>query len=95
MDVRTESKTGPLVTTLPTVLQTVAEQLRTQQPAWLEQLTAHPERFADLEVLVHQTFQHCADQVVAALLAQASQQSSRLEDQKKSNRPGSAASTGS
>lgn len=89
MDVRTESKTGPLVAPLPTVLQTVAEQLRTQQPAWLEQLTAHPERFADLEVQVHQTFQHCADQVVAALLAQASQQSPRLEVLKKSNRPGS------
>ena len=83
MDVRTGSKTGPHIASLPATLDAVAEQLRTQHLAWLQQLTAHPERFADLEIQIHQTFQQGADQVVAALLAQASQQSPALQDAKK------------
>jgi len=83
MDVRTGSKTGPQVPPLPTVLLVIAQQLHTQQPVWLQQLTEHPEHFADLEVQVHQTFQQLADQVIAGLLAQSSQQSPRLEDLKK------------
>ena len=83
MELRTGSKTGPEVAALPVIVETIATQLRAQQPAWLEQLTEHPERFADLEVKVHQTFQQLADQVVAGLLAQASQPSARLDDEKK------------
>ena len=56
MEVRTGSKTGPEVAALPFIVETIATQLRAQQPTWLEQLTEHPERFADLEVKVHQTF---------------------------------------
>jgi len=83
MDVHIGSKTGPLVAPLPTVLHTLAEQLQTQQSTWLQLLSEHPERFADLEVQVHQTFQQMADQVVAGLLAQASQPSPTLDDAKK------------
>ncbi len=83
MDIRTASKTGPQVPSFPVLLQTMAEHLRIRQPDWLQQLTEHPERFADLEVQVHLTFQNLADQLVAGLLAQASQQSSQLQDAKK------------
>jgi pantothenate kinase type III len=83
MDVRTESKTGPHISSLPATLEAVAAQLQAQHPAWLQQLTTHPERFANLEIQIHQIFQHGADQVVAALLAQASQQSPTLDDAKK------------
>ena len=79
MQVRSGGKTGPQVPTPPAVVEAIADQLRNQQSAWLQQLTEQPERFADLEVRVHHTFQQLADQLVAGLLAQASQQSSALE----------------
>ena len=57
----------------------LATQLRAQQQTWLRQLREEPSRFADLEVTVHQTFQQLADQLVASLLAQATQQSPALQ----------------
>jgi hypothetical protein len=47
-------------------------------PSWVS-ATEEPSRFADLEVTVHQTFQQLADQLVASLLAQATQQSPALQ----------------
>ena len=78
MEVRSESKTGPQVPSPSQLVDGLATQLRTQQQTWLRQLTEEPSRFADLEVTVHQTFQQLADQLVASLLAQATQQSPAL-----------------
>jgi hypothetical protein len=83
MQVRSGGKSGPQVAAPPAVVEAIAEQLRSQQAAWLQQLTEQPERFADLEVRVHHAFQQLADQLVAGLLAQASQQSSPLDTAKK------------
>jgi hypothetical protein len=83
MEVRSQSKTGPHVTTGAAVLEQISAQLQERQARWLEQLRQHPEGFAALEVQVHQTCQQLADQIVAGLLAQASSASQALEAAKK------------
>ena len=79
MEVRSKSQAGPQVPSPSQLVDGLATQLRSQQQTWLRQLTEEPSRFADLEVTVHQTFQHLADQLVASLLAQATPQSPALQ----------------
>jgi hypothetical protein len=79
MEVRSESQAGPQVPSPSQLVDGLATQLRPQQHSWLRQLTDDPSRFADVEVTVHQTFQQLADQLVASLLAQATQQSLALQ----------------
>jgi hypothetical protein len=83
MEVRVDSKQGPKVLAPAAMVDHLAAQLRLAQPEWLRQLAAEPGRFADLEVAVHQAFQQHADQLVASLLAQATQQSPALDAAKK------------
>jgi hypothetical protein len=83
MEVRIDGKDGKPVSSPTQLVDNLAEQLRTQQQKWLEQLSAEPGRFADLEIAVHHTFQELADQLVASLLAKATQQSPALEAEKK------------
>jgi hypothetical protein len=83
MEVRIEGKQGKSVPPSSQVIDQLASQLRSEQPAWLRQLTEEPGRFADLEGRVHHTFQQLAAQLVASLLAEASQQSPALEAAKK------------
>jgi hypothetical protein len=83
MEVRADSKKGPQVFAPAAVVDQLAGQLRVAQPEWLRQLTEEPGRFADLEVAVHQAFQQHADQLVASLLAQATQHAPALEAAKK------------
>ncbi len=83
MDVRVESKDGKLVPPPSQLIDQLASQLHSEEKAWLRQLAEQPGRFADLEVSVHETFQQLAAQLVASLLAQASQQSPALEAAKK------------
>jgi hypothetical protein len=83
MEVRHDSKVGPPVLAPGALVDHVATQLRSDHKAWLRQLTADPGRFADVEQTVHQAFQHLADQLVASLLAQATQQSPALAAAKK------------
>jgi hypothetical protein len=79
----TPDKNGPVVSSPPEVVEKLAEQLRVQQQHWLQRLTQKPQSFADLEVAVHHAFAQLADQLVASLLVEATQQSAALEDQKK------------
>ena len=83
MEVRIGSKVGEQIASPAQLVDHLAEQLRLRQQQWLEQLSAEPSRFADLEVTVHHTFQQLADQLMASLLAKATQQSPVLEAQKK------------
>jgi hypothetical protein len=83
MEVRSDAKKGPQVLSPAAVVDRVATQLHAAQPEWLHQLTEEPGRFADLEVSVHQTFQQLADQLVASLLAQATEHSPAVEAAKK------------
>jgi hypothetical protein len=83
MDVRSDSKVGPEVVSPNLLVDVLAAELRAAQPQWLRQLREQPERFAALEVSVHQTFQRLADHLVASLLVQATQDSPALEAAKK------------
>jgi hypothetical protein len=83
MEVRLESKEGRPVPPPAQLLDQLTAQLQADQQTWLGQLIAEPRRFADVEATVHHTFQQLADQLVASLLAQATQQSPALEAAKK------------
>ena len=83
MEVRNNSKGGPEVVSPTALVDQLAVQVRAAQSQWLLKLRQQPERFAELEVSVHQAFQHLADQLVASLLAQASHDSAALEAAKK------------
>jgi hypothetical protein len=79
MKVRLDGKAGNPVPPPRQLIEQIASQLRSEQEAWLRQLTEDPGRLADLEVSIHKTFQQSAAQLVASLLAQASQHSPALE----------------
>jgi hypothetical protein len=83
MEVRIDGKEGKPISSPAQLVENLAAQLREQQQKWLEQLRREPGRFADLEVAVHHTFQQLADQLMASLLAKATQQSPALEAGKK------------
>jgi iron-sulfur cluster repair protein YtfE (RIC family) len=83
MEVRNDSKVGPPVLSPSKLVDHVATQLRADHQEWLRQLTAEPDRFAEVEETVHQAFQQLADQLVASLLAQATQPSPALAAAKK------------
>jgi hypothetical protein len=79
MDVRVESKDGPIVSSPSEVINVISQKLQGRQADWLKQLKGDPTRFADLERQVHETFRYLADQMVAGLLDQASHESPALE----------------
>jgi hypothetical protein len=83
MDVRFESKAGPLVADPEQVVVALAEQLHIEQKKWLKELRKNPKGFAELEVSIHQKCQEMADQLVASLLAAGTQESPTLELEKK------------
>jgi hypothetical protein len=83
MEVRIEGKDSKLVPPPSQLIDQLASQLRSEQRAWVRQLAAEPGRFGDLELSVHHRFQQLAAQLVASLLAEASQQSPALEAAKK------------
>src|SRR2546423_11338161 len=82
MEIRT-AKAGLPITSVAEVVAQMQQQLPAQQAEWLRRLSQHPEAFADLERLVHQTFQHLADQVVAGLLAEVTQPADWAQNAKK------------
>jgi len=79
MDVRVDAKDGAIVSSSSEVLNIISRKLQGRQADWLKELKGDPARFADLERQVHDTFRQLADQMVAGLLHQASQESPALE----------------
>jgi hypothetical protein len=73
MEVRRESKKGAVVSGIAPVLTEIQERLQSHPPEWLQTLKENPDSFLDLEITVHNAFQQMADQLVAGLLAQATQ----------------------
>jgi hypothetical protein len=71
MEIRTRSKTGPLVAALDDIPAEVAHRVEALKRQWLDQLARDPASFARLEVEIHDQFRHLADQVTASLLAEA------------------------
>ena len=72
MEVRVES-TGPAVKGINPVLAEIQKRLQRHPQEWLRILEQNPAGFGDLEKTVHHAFQQMADQLVAGLLAQATQ----------------------
>jgi hypothetical protein len=73
MEVRRESKQGAAVSGIDPVLTEIQKRLQSHPREWLQTLKDNPASFVDLEKTVHHAFQQMADQLVAGLLAQATQ----------------------
>jgi hypothetical protein len=82
MEIRMQKSAKPVAGVAEVVAQ-VQRQLPTQQSQWLELLQQSPGKFAELELSVHQAFQHMADQVVAGLLAEVTKSADWAQDAKK------------
>jgi hypothetical protein len=74
MRFRLDSQTGPAVPTPDQALELIHSHLTAQQALWGQQLTGDPAALAALEPQIHLAFDQLADQLVASLLAHASQQ---------------------
>ncbi len=73
MVIRMESKNGDVLKGIDQVRAEIQRRLQLHPEQWLQALQKNPGNFADLEQTVHQAFQQMADQMVAGLLAQATQ----------------------
>ena len=74
MKVRVQSQKGTTALKgIDPVLAQIQKRLQSHPQEWLRRLQDNPAGFGDLEKAVHHTFQQMADQVVAGLLAQATQ----------------------
>jgi hypothetical protein len=71
MEIRSQSKTGPLVPPLAEIPTKLSQQIDAVKQQWLDQLNRDPASFAQLEVEIHDHFRHLADQMTASLLAEA------------------------
>ncbi len=70
MEIRSQSKTGPLVPPLAEIPAKLSQQLDTVKQQWLDQLNRDPASFARLEVEIHDHFRDLADLMTASLLAE-------------------------
>jgi hypothetical protein len=73
MEIRMESKKGVVLSGIEPALAEIQRRLRSQPPEWLNALQQDPAGFANVEKEIHRAFAQMADQVVAGLLAQATQ----------------------
>jgi hypothetical protein len=71
MEIRSQSKTGPLVPTLADLPAELSQQLDAVKQQWLDRLNRDPASFARLEVEIHDHFRRLADQMTATVLAEA------------------------
>jgi hypothetical protein len=71
MEIRSQSKKGPLVPPLAELPAKLTQQLDAVKQQWLDQLNRDPASLARLEVEIHDHFRRLADQMTASLLAEA------------------------
>lgn len=83
MEVRVQSKKGTALQGIDPVLAEIHKRLQSHPQEWLRSLEKDPSGFCDLEKKVHHAFQQMADQLVAGLLAQATQGDDFANDAKK------------
>ena len=83
MQVRLQSKTGPLILSGDDLLRSLREQTEALQSQWRDRLAHDPAGFAQLEVEIHDHFRRLADQMTASLLAQATTTHDQAEPGKK------------
>ena len=73
MEVRMDNKKGAALNGIDPALTEIHKRLQSHPQEWLQTLQENPNSFSDLEKTVHHAFQQMADQLVAGLLAQATQ----------------------
>jgi hypothetical protein len=84
MEIRNQSKTGPVVPSLADITATMSDQIDDMKRRSLERLSRDPASFARIEVEIHDRFRRLADQMTASLLAEATTTSGeRAEPEKK------------
>jgi hypothetical protein len=83
MEIRSRSKTGPLVPPLAEIPAKVSQQVDAVTQQWLDRLNRDPASFGRLEVEIHDHFRRLADQVTASLLAEATIPQDQAEPGKK------------
>jgi hypothetical protein len=83
MEVRMDSKKGPVVYGIDPVLAEIEERLKAHPKQWLKALAQNPGGLANLEQEIHRAFAQMADRVVAGLLAQTTADSTFADSAKK------------
>jgi hypothetical protein len=83
MDIRNQSKTGPLVPPSAEIAAALSRQIEDMRPSLLDRLNRDPASFAQIEVEIHDRFRRLADQMTASLLAEAKIAGARAEPEKK------------
>ena len=83
MVIRMGSKEGDVLTGIEQARAEIEQRLQKHPEEWLQKLQENPGQFADLEQTVHRAFRQMADQMVAGLLAQATQPAEFAEAAKK------------
>jgi hypothetical protein len=83
MEIRNQSKTGPVVPPLAEITATLSHQIDDMKRRLLDRLNRDPASFAQIEVEIHDRFRRLADQMTASLLAEATTSGNRGEPGKK------------
>ncbi len=83
MEIRTSSKSGPLVPSLADVTASLSQQTDSTKHQWLDRLAKDPASFAQVEVEIHDHFRGLADQMTASLLAEVTSSADRAQPEKK------------
>jgi hypothetical protein len=83
MEVRNQSKTGPVVPPLAELTATLSHQIDDMKQQLLDRLNQDPTSFAQVEIEIHDRFRRLADQMTASLLAEATISGDRAEPGKK------------
>jgi hypothetical protein len=79
MEIRDQSKTGPVVPPLTNITATLGRQIDDMKQSLLDRLNRDPASFARIEVEIHDRFRHLADQMTASLLAETTTAADRTE----------------
>jgi hypothetical protein len=83
MEIRNQSKTGPVVPPLAEITAALSHQIEDLKQPLLDRLNRAPACFAQVEAEIHDRFRHLADQMTASLLAEATRSCDRAEPAKK------------
>jgi hypothetical protein len=70
MEIRNQSKTGPVIPPLAELTATLIHQIDDMKQGLLDRLNRDPASFAQIEVEIHDRFRRLADQMTASLLAE-------------------------
>jgi hypothetical protein len=83
MEIRNQSKNGPVIPPLAEITATLSHQIDDMKQRLLDRLNQDPASFAQIEVEIHDRFRRLADQMTASLLAETTLSGDRAEPEKK------------